>query len=599
MKRILLYVGIALLGGAIVGTALLWSVARGVIENPFAPLPSQEEESRAPTDFTEFPEPSLEGIPGVLWPVTRLEWAQGDPPGAHETLSTLSKRQDAVGYLASIALARRALDSDPDASVDHYAQALDLLSTREIYEEYVDALLEADRSDDAIEVLLERITDRSDIDRVLSLGLEDEGVIDALARDGQWELLAEEYMDVTVEDTSARLHVARALWETGAVEEAAGRFGDLLGEGIGDAEWWYARCLEALGSRDEALQIYRDLGEDGAYRAAIILEGRGEKEAAAESFSMAPEPDAQWRGARIWDEMGRTERALPLYLNVSESEGTLWDDAAYRAILLLDEGDARREALIERLEHRPAWMRRLGLEPRFDIRPELVAEKPEYLVRVEAYRESGRTELAELERRIGEDRVGAVGKLYLAERHLEAGEYERAVRWGSALVAARPCPAAYRLSYPRAFRPMVEAASREFDVPEHLLYAVMREESRFRAAVTSWAGAMGLMQVMPDTGREIARRLGEPFEPDDLFQPETSIRFGAWYLREMLDRFGTVDAALAAYNAGPGNAARWLQSPLGLDADTFPTAITFRETRLYVTRVQDSRIIYDWLYGDA
>ncbi len=244
-------------------------------------------------------------------------------------------------------------------------------------------------------------------------------------------------------------------------------------------------------------------------------------------------------------------------------------------------------------------MVRLGREPDLELFPELVPERPEFLLREAAYRESGRGELAALERRIGERHAGAAEMLYLGLQHLQRGEYERAVRWGSELVRERPCPAAYRVAYPKAFEDSVLEYARMYEVDPYLVWAVMREESRFQPQVVSWAGAVGLMQIMPGTGRDIAGRLGDSFDVADLRDAETNLRYGTWYLGRMLDEYGTVDAALAAYNAGGGNAARWLDSPLGSDPSTFPTAVTFRETRLYITRVADSRAIYDWLYTDG
>ena len=99
-----------------------------------------------------------------------------------------------------------------------------------------------------------------------------------------------------------------------------------------------------------------------------------------------------------------------------------------------------------------------------------------------------------------------------------------------------PCP------FPRALRPAFEAASRDAAVPPALLYAVAKVESNLRADAESEAGARGLLQLMPATGRSLALNIDEPV---------TNVLAGARYLRQLLDRFGSSDLALASYNAGP------------------------------------------------
>jgi len=98
---------------------------------------------------------------------------------------------------------------------------------------------------------------------------------------------------------------------------------------------------------------------------------------------------------------------------------------------------------------------------------------------------------------------------------------------------------------------------------------------------------MGLMQIMPATGGWIAEKIGvDGFTEDKLNSPETNIRLGVWYLRYLIDRFGDVDTALAAYNAGPGNVERW-----GGDA-----RMMFPETAEYVRRVKEGERVYRLLY---
>ena len=605
MRQNAIYLSIVLIAGLLFGSLALFLVARGTIDNPFeadAPVESGEDiPGEVPREPTDPDGPDLEGVPGVLWPAVTLEWALDAAPESRalDALAELAERKDAVGYSALVQLAEVLADEDiEDALIEeNLRRALDLHYTEEVHRRLADYLLRVDE-EAAVDEYMHLLPDPEVIDILSDSGASKELIGRGLFEGQHWTPLLD-FLPDSPDAIENEFYRARALFETGDYASALEEFASLSESDYEGARWWMARSLESTGRTSEALEIYRDLGAEGGYRAGIILESRGERLEAARAFGSALDVQARWRGARIWDEEGLDDLALDLYLEVArESDSTLWDDAAYRAYLMLDDGDPRREDLLDLLRDRPAWMHRLDLEPHFSLRAELIPRVPDFLDRQEAYTDSGRYELAEIERRIGERLIDPGGKLYLALRHLEAGEYERAVRWGSSLVADRPCPAAYRTSFPRAFESLVMEAAAEFSVDPHLIWAVMREESRFRPAVSSWAGAMGLMQVMPDTGREIARNLGEVFDVEDLLDPETNIRFGAYYLRRMLDQYHTSDAALAAYNAGPGNAARWLGSPLGTDPDTFPTAVTFRETRLYITRVMDSKITYDWLYGE-
>ena len=134
-----------------------------------------------------------------------------------------------------------------------------------------------------------------------------------------------------------------------------------------------------------------------------------------------------------------------------------------------------------------------------------------------------------------------------------------------------------------------------------LLAALIRQESRFNPDAGSVAGALGLTQVIPATGGDIAAQLGEnPFDPRSLFRPEQSVRYGAFYLQQQLRAFdGALGVALAAYNGGPGNANRWAGGDPTIDPDLFYERITFAETRLYLRTVQENYAWYRFLYRDA
>jgi len=118
---------------------------------------------------------------------------------------------------------------------------------------------------------------------------------------------------------------------------------------------------------------------------------------------------------------------------------------------------------------------------------------------------------------------------------------------------------------------------------------VIYTESKFDARARSDAGAVGLMQLLPDTAKGIAERTGgRRFVPSDLYDPEINVRYGSWYLRHLLDKYGDERAALAAYHAGQANVDRWRAQGLG---------IQFAQTRYYVDKVERLKRIYAHAYG--
>ena len=150
--------------------------------------------------------------------------------------------------------------------------------------------------------------------------------------------------------------------------------------------------------------------------------------------------------------------------------------------------------------------------------------------------------------------------------------------------------------YPRRFRPQVQAASREFGVEEAFIWAIMKQESDFRHAVRSSAGATGLMQLMPGTAKGEAKRIG--LTNYNITDPNDNVRMGTSYLALQSRSFARKEWVMAAYNAGPGNARKWLKNGGDrLNLDRWIEAVAFEETRGYVQRVSANLEIYRMLYG--
>ena len=138
----------------------------------------------------------------------------------------------------------------------------------------------------------------------------------------------------------------------------------------------------------------------------------------------------------------------------------------------------------------------------------------------------------------------------------------------------------------------IKKYSSEYSLDEHLVMAVIRTESKFNKDAVSHKNAKGLMQLKEDTAKWCVDEF-DIASDIDLLNPETNIRIGCAYLRYLIDKFGNVEIAIAAYNAGEGNVSKWLESGSGtLEMESIP----FGETKRYVDLVLKREKIYHYLY---
>ena len=156
-----------------------------------------------------------------------------------------------------------------------------------------------------------------------------------------------------------------------------------------------------------------------------------------------------------------------------------------------------------------------------------------------------------------------------------------------------------RVAFPLPYLDLIRREAMEWGVDPIILAAIIRQESAFKADIVSRAGAIGLMQVMPPTGAQLARVHGpSDFQEAHLASPEVSLHLGAAYFVEMSARYdGVLPLILSAYNAGPTRATRWKQYPEISDLLRFTERIPFVETRGYVKNVRRNLGIYGVLYG--
>ncbi len=155
----------------------------------------------------------------------------------------------------------------------------------------------------------------------------------------------------------------------------------------------------------------------------------------------------------------------------------------------------------------------------------------------------------------------------------------------------------YAQRYPTPHREALAAAARQWGIDEALVYAIIRQESRFMPQARSRVGAMGLMQLMPATARWVARQIPvQPFNTAMLVQPEMNLHMGSYYFGRVLSDLGNSLLATAAYNAGPGRARRW-RDERPLEGAIYAETIPFNETRDYVKKVLTNTWFYSYRLG--
>ena len=191
---------------------------------------------------------------------------------------------------------------------------------------------------------------------------------------------------------------------------------------------------------------------------------------------------------------------------------------------------------------------------------------------------------------MGRRRDGGVAKRQTVRRFVFALAAAALLVVGALAIVREQPDFVQRLRYPLRYEEIVRAHAKNYDLDPSLLAALIYTESRFDARARSEAGALGLMQLLPDTAKGIAVRTGgNAFVVEDLYVPELNVRYGSWYLRDLLNRYNDERTALAAYHAGQGNVDGWRKRGVG---------IQFPETRNYVAKIERVKAIYARSYAN-
>lgn len=234
------------------------------------------------------------------------------------------------------------------------------------------------------------------------------------------------------------------------------------------------------------------------------------------------------------------------------------------------------------------------------------AEVARALERVDLLREIGKSDLVRYEvGRLREHYRDRDSALYaLAEALNTRGETYTAIRIGWDIHAREGAwnRRLLKIIYPFPYETIIKAEAAEQGLDPYLVAGLIRQESMFHPSIASPAGAIGLMQIMPATGRSLAEKAGiSSYDTSLLERPEVNLHLGTIFLAELIGRFGAdrIVSALAAYNAGPHRVQRWRQFPEYSNDELFAERIPFAETRKYVKIVQQNARLYAALYDDS
>jgi soluble lytic murein transglycosylase len=389
----------------------------------------------------------------------------------------------------------------------------------------------------------------------------------------------------------------------------------------GDALNWLAAAYREQGKPADAIRVYNRLVEEcPTHRMvdrALLAMGELQSETGAYEDAVASwrrmialHPDARTVGTawfnmgELYERLGDAERAREAYAGGASSRPA--EFMAHRcADRLAAMGDPRANATQNlRLAGASSYLRPLPIEVPRDGDLAAVLRSDERYLRLKFFGEIGvpEGEWEALDLAISPPTLDWQRAVFpaLAETGFAHSASQLADAHGWGRVGGRITADRFRLDLPFIQWRHVRALADEMDIDPYLVLAVARQESTFRPALRSHAGASGMMQVMPRTASWLAEVDGRvhPEHADHLMDPYSSLRMGAVYIRRMLNFWdGDVVKALASYNAGPGNVRKWVNRNPGQSTHDFIESIPFSETKDYVKRVTANYAGYYTLHG--
>ena len=396
-----------------------------------------------------------------------------------------------------------------------------------------------------------------------------------------------------------------------------------------------ARVTERAGNLEEAANIWERIADeysasehvpDALFLAGVTRFRLGDHAGALTTFQrdmlLSTQPEHKAR-AYLW--IGKTQQQLGdgTSAQASWQQGQAADPSGYYSLRARDILTGRgpfetppsinlNPDLAQERKDAEAWLRvTFGLPPETDLNgPGALAQDPRFVRGTELWElgmyDEARVEFESLRESIETD---AVSSFRLANHLLEIGLYRSAIFAAREVLnlagldsqsASLTAPAYFNhLRYGLYYHDLIITEGQRYGMDPLFMFSLIRQESLFEGFVSSTAGAHGLMQIIPDTANQIATELSWPpaYQQTDLYRPIVSVRFGSYYLsknRDLLD--GNWYAALAAYNAGPGNAIAW-RDLVGNDPDLLLEVIRFEETRNYIRFIYEIFSTYRTLYS--
>jgi len=405
--------------------------------------------------------------------------------------------------------------------------------------------------------------------------------------------------------TEARMLQARAAAYDGEPGEAARIYlavaDEHAGTGTGrQALYVAAGTQHEAGDIERARELYRQVisrypGSSQTGQSMMRLAG------------IAFQEEEYTEAARLWDSYreryprgGSALQATYWAGRAHEAAGDATGAAAlYREVLSRERDSYYALRASERLGQ-PFWPLPMRVTPPAD--PAAERRVAAWMERIDLLRAADFPDEAseEASRLVGVAGADRPTRYALAEALAERGYTQRAILLGLGLQGSGPPDRrVLRILYPFPYRTLITEEARARDLDPFIAAALIRQESMFEARIVSPAGARGLMQIMPATGRRLAEAAGlEPWDADLLFRPEINVHLGTRYVAQHMANYeGSLPAVFGAYNAGAHRVELWQEFPEWGDEELFTERIPFAETRGYVRILTRNRALYEGLYG--
>jgi soluble lytic murein transglycosylase len=309
------------------------------------------------------------------------------------------------------------------------------------------------------------------------------------------------------------------------------------------------------------------------WRARLALRAGDWKEALRDIGNLGDRNETEWRywRARSLEELGQQTAARSIYKQLAKTPdyyGFLSADRLDLDYRIVEQASRPSDGTIDKLQAEPGFIRTrelvyAGLYPQADAEWGMATRRLSTASRCQA--------------------------ALLAQRW---GWYARVIP----TLSNGGCWQDLSLIYPIAFKDTLAPAAKRLALDLSWIYGLIRQESVFKPNAVSHVGALGLMQLMPDTGRKVSARIGLTLDnPRQLLDPDTNLTVGSNYLSTLLQHFsGSEPLATAAYNAGEERVNDWRPDTGALAADVWIDTIPYTETRNYVHRVMAHTVMFDW-----